>query len=269
MHRDIKPANVILREGDRLVLIDFGATRQATRAARHDLSPRSIPAATGRPSRCLACRRASSPTSMRSGRCATGRSAAPLWTRWRGRIRWRPDGRIRSRRPRSIGAGRYPPTLLAAIDAALAVDPARRPQSVDAMLGILRPDEPAGVPSDPAPAPDRARCRSPRTRRNRVARDGRAGRRGLGRCRVSHAEQSWPRRRPRSPSAHRCRLPRQPRDSGAGSARRQTSLRRRPKPQPPCGKKRHRRPRRRLAAPPVPASGPAPEAGQLRRPAAP
>ena len=30
VHRDIKPANVILREGDRLVLIDFGATRQAT-----------------------------------------------------------------------------------------------------------------------------------------------------------------------------------------------------------------------------------------------
>ena len=29
LHRDIKPANIIIREGDRLVLIDFGATRQA------------------------------------------------------------------------------------------------------------------------------------------------------------------------------------------------------------------------------------------------
>ena len=30
VHRDIKPANIILRENDRLVLIDFGATRHAT-----------------------------------------------------------------------------------------------------------------------------------------------------------------------------------------------------------------------------------------------
>ena len=130
--------------------------------ARPRAIPRSIPAATDRPSRCLVCARASSPTSTRSGRCATGRSAAAWWTRWRGRIRWRPGRSDPQPSAVAIGAGRYPQTLLAAIDAALAVDPAQRPQSCRCDACIARPRSSRSTCRAHARAgSDRARGRAP------------------------------------------------------------------------------------------------------------
>jgi hypothetical protein len=58
-----------------------------------------------------------------------------------------------------VGAGRYPAALLAAIDAALAVDATQRPQDVDAMLAALGRDEP--VADATVVAPRRSVARGP------------------------------------------------------------------------------------------------------------
>jgi serine/threonine protein kinase len=148
VHRDIKPANVILREGDRLVLIDFGATRQATPSEATTYT-QIYSGGYGPPEQILGLRQGEFSDIYAIGAVcyrAIGGTVMDSLARQNSLAAGRADPQASAA---TIGAGRYPPTLLAAIDAALTVDAARRPQSADAMLGILRPDEPAGAPTSP------------------------------------------------------------------------------------------------------------------------
>jgi serine/threonine protein kinase len=145
VHRDIKPANVIVREGDRLVLIDFGAIRQATPTETTSFT-QIYSGGYGPPEQMLGHRQGEFSDIYAIGavcyRAIGGRVANAL-ARQNSLAAGLTDPQPSAA---SFGAGRYPPSLLAAIDAALKVDPAQRPQSADAMLEMLGSDTPADVP---------------------------------------------------------------------------------------------------------------------------
>jgi serine/threonine protein kinase len=148
VHRDIKPGNVIVRDDERLVLIDFGATREA--ASSETLGYTQIySGGYGPPEQILGQRQGTFSDIYAIGavcyRAIGGRPANALG-RQNSLVAGLPDPQPSAA---SVGAGRYPPALLAAIDAALSVEPERRPQNADAMLAILA----AEVPSRPAPSP--------------------------------------------------------------------------------------------------------------------
>jgi predicted Ser/Thr protein kinase len=161
VHRDIKPANVILRDGDRLVLIDFGATRQATPSETTSYT-QIYSGGYGPPEQVLGLRQGEFSDIYAIGAVcyrAIGGTVVDSLARQNSLAAGRPDPQPPAA---SIGAGRYPSSLLAAIDAALTVDAARRPQSADAMLNILGSAEPAGVPTSATPvrtAPAASRSR--------------------------------------------------------------------------------------------------------------
>ena len=152
VHRDIKPANVIVRDGDRLMLIDFGATRQATPNETATFT-QIYSGGYGPPEQMLGHRQGEFSDIYAIGavcyRAIGGRVANAL-ARRNSLAAGMPDPQPTAA---SIGAGRYPPSLLAAIDAALSVEPERRPQSADAMLAILGPDVPP--PAVAAPVVER------------------------------------------------------------------------------------------------------------------
>ena len=152
LHRDIKPANIIIREGDRLVLIDFGATRQAmpTEATSYT---QIYSGGYGPPEQMLGLRQGEYSDIYAIGavcyRAIGGRLADPL-----ARQNSLTAGFADPQSPAVVvGDGRYPRRLLEAIDAALVVDPAQRLQSADAMLQALGPEEPVvAEPAVPAPS---------------------------------------------------------------------------------------------------------------------
>jgi predicted Ser/Thr protein kinase len=154
LHRDIKPANIIIREGDRLVLIDFGATRQAmpTEATSYT---QIYSGGYGPPEQMLGQRQGEYSDIYAIGavcyRAIGGRLADPL-ARQNSLAAGLPD----PQKPAVVvGDGRYPRRLLEAIDAALAPDPKQRLQSADAMLQALGPEEPVGAEAA-VPAPSSA-----------------------------------------------------------------------------------------------------------------
>jgi len=166
LHRDVKPSNISLREDGRPVLIDFGATRGAstnhtvtfTKIFSESYSP--IEQFSGGEQGAFSDIYALGMTCYR----AIGGTAIDAFTRQQALLRGRRDPLAAAAQ---VGAGRYPASLLAAIDGALAVAPDDRPQSVGAMLALLGGDdtatvvvrtaEPApaarAVPRDPPPAP--------------------------------------------------------------------------------------------------------------------
>ena len=160
LHRDIKPANIIIREGDRLVLIDFGATRQA--APNEATSYTQIySGGYGPPEQMLGLRQGEYSDIYAIGavcyRAIGGRLADPL-----ARQNSLAAGLADPQKPAvAVGDGRYPRRLLEAIDAALVVDPARRLQSADAMLKALGPEEAVGAATEAPAPPPTVRARRP------------------------------------------------------------------------------------------------------------
>jgi hypothetical protein len=149
VHRDIKPANVILRDSDRLVLIDFGSTRQAALGETTTYT-QIYTGGYAPPEQMLGLRQGEFSDIYAIGAVcyrAIGGMVVDALSRQHALAEGRPDPQPSAV---SIGAGRYSNQLLAAIDAALAVDVERRPQSADAMLDILGAGEP--TPARVAPA---------------------------------------------------------------------------------------------------------------------
>ena len=152
LHRDIKPANIILRGGDRLVLIDFGATRQSTPTDATTYT-QIYSGGYGPPEQMLGLPQGPfSDIYAIGGVCyrAIGGSVVDALARQNSLAAGRDDP---LRPVTEVGAGRYPPRLLAAISAALTVDATQRPQSIEAMQALLGFDQPAAGAEIPSATP--------------------------------------------------------------------------------------------------------------------
>lgn len=135
LHRDIKPGNIYIRAGDGSpVLLDFGAARQAMGAERLTTLTEIVTPGYAPFEQYFRKGEQGPWTDIYAlgatfYRCIAGEAPpeAPE--------RIRRDGMIPAQK---IGSGRYPQTLLAAIDSMLAIDEKNRPQSIDELRNTLK-----------------------------------------------------------------------------------------------------------------------------------
>ncbi len=159
MHRDIKPANILLRDDTRPVLIDFGSSREAGGQQTHGFT-QIFSGGYAPPEQILGTRQGPFSDIYAVGAIgyeAIGGKVTDAITRQhaassRGMSPMPPAG--------EIGAGRYDTGFLAVIDAALALDPADRPTSAQAMAQMLAEARTIPQPT-PAPAPQPAPASQP------------------------------------------------------------------------------------------------------------
>jgi hypothetical protein len=151
----VKPANILLAQDGRPVLIDFGSARAVHR--ENDNSFTQIYSAGYAPIEQI-LGTAQGPFSDiyavgSVGYRAIGGKLTGALPRYNATQAGRPDP---LRPAREVGAGRYPASLLAMLDAALTLEPTARPASAEAMLRMLD-----GTPQDAtvigAPATSRER----------------------------------------------------------------------------------------------------------------
>lgn len=138
MHRDIKPANIFIRRDGKPVLIDFGAARQAM--GGHSQALTSIVTAGYAPYEQYESETVQGPWTdiyalgATLYRAIAGNKPVEAPKRAGAVMRGADDPNPPAR---EIGAGRYSPTLLLAIDTALNVLEGQRPQSVDEFKAFL------------------------------------------------------------------------------------------------------------------------------------
>jgi hypothetical protein len=154
LHRDIKPANIYIRMDGRPVLLDFGAARQAVESPSRSVT--AIVSEGYAPFEQYEGRGDQGPWTDIYGvgavlyRCIAGERPPAAPARISARLANAPDP---MRPAREVGAGRYGPRLLEAIDRALGVTRADRPQSIAELRTLLRGAAPAAMPAPPPAAP--------------------------------------------------------------------------------------------------------------------
>jgi serine/threonine protein kinase len=156
LHRDIKPANILLRADGAPVLIDFGAVRDAlnpdqtsvyTQIYSESYAP--IEQMTGGKQGTYSDLYGLGATFYR----AIGGKTVTSVTRNQAVLHGMPDPQPPAAQ---IGRGRYPPAVLATIDAALTIDPYKRPQTIRDLIRML--EGPGGETTFvPPPKPAKSR----------------------------------------------------------------------------------------------------------------
>ena len=145
LHRDIKPANIYIRRDGSPVLLDFGAARQET--GNHSRSVTSLATAGYAAVEQYSTRGKQGPWTDIYGLGATLYRAVTGEKPQESTDRMLED----TLEPAADkGRGRYPVSLLAAIDAAMSVRPEQRPQSVAQWRQMISLESP---PLQPKPAP--------------------------------------------------------------------------------------------------------------------
>jgi serine/threonine protein kinase len=157
LHRDIKPANIIIRRDGTPVLIDFGAARQAVTRQSRGLT--AIVTEGYAPYEQYETDSHQGPWTDIYAlgavlyHCVTGKRPPEAPKRIAAQLRKQPDPMV----PALIAAGdNYSESLLVAIDCALEVEEAKRPQDVHEFMALVDSRGAPGAAPKPAPgeAPD-------------------------------------------------------------------------------------------------------------------
>lgn len=146
VHRDIKPGNILLRADGVPMLVDFGAARQFSARLSHSLT--ALVSTGYAPIEQYASSGPQGPWTDIYGIAAVAYRAIAARPPPEALTRLRDDPLVAAA---SLGAGRYRPDFLAAIDHGLAVHPEERPPSVAAWRTQLLADAPAAA--EPAAEP--------------------------------------------------------------------------------------------------------------------
>jgi len=164
-HRDVAPDNILLVDDDRPVLLDFGAARRVIGDLTHTLT------VIVKPGYAPLEQYAESPSLKQGPWTDLYALAGVIYFAISGRTPLPAVARVASdtmKRTVELGAERYSQEFLRTIDAALAVQPSERPQSVAefrTMLGLPEPTRAARgetrhIPSPVAPVPPKTQHRA-------------------------------------------------------------------------------------------------------------